>query len=137
MSRSAEIAGVADRDTLVEDALGQVFDPCSMAVNNPLSIVDMGLVRQWHLDERGRISVTMCVTGPGCMMFPKFVDAARAELMKLSFVREVDIAVDVSVLWTEDLMTERGRRLQHERHRHSHTIRPVRPQQWRESARPD
>jgi metal-sulfur cluster biosynthetic enzyme len=115
------------------NALARVYDPCSVAVNNPLSIVDMGLVRDWHLDDRGTVSVTMCVTGPGCMMFPKFIEAARRELVKLEFVHVVDIRIDVGVLWTEAMMTDRGRRLQGERRRRTHTMSPVGPRQWRES----
>jgi len=119
----------------VRRALDRVYDPCSLALNNPLSIVDMGLVREWHQDD-GTMTVTICVTGPGCMMAPKIIDAAREELERLDFVNSVDIRLDPSVLWTEDMMTDRGRRLQELRHKRAHTVSEVRPQQWRTQAIP-
>jgi metal-sulfur cluster biosynthetic enzyme len=119
----------------VREALGHVYDPCSLAVNNPLSIVDMGLVRDVDLQPDGAVKITMCVTGAGCLMFPKFVDGAREQVQQLPFVTSVEIEMDASVLWTPELMTERGRRLQRGRHERSHRLAPVRPQQWREVVR--
>jgi metal-sulfur cluster biosynthetic enzyme len=133
VTRAALPASANDLDRQVNDALGRVYDPCSVAVNNPLSIVDMGLVRDWRVDDEGHISVVMCVTGPGCMMFPKFIDAARNELTKLDFVSSVEVRMDLSVLWTEDLMTDRGRQLQNQRHRRTYEISPVQPRQWRKA----
>ncbi len=123
-----------ERDQEIRDALGRVYDPCSLAVNNPLSIVDMGLVRGWRLEPDGAIKVIMCVTGPGCLMAPKFVGAAREQLAQLPFVRSVEIEVDASVLWTPEQMTEGGRALQRARHARARRLAPVRPQQWREHA---
>jgi metal-sulfur cluster biosynthetic enzyme len=127
-------AAVRDaRDEQIIAALHEVYDPCSLALNNPLSIVDMGLVNGWQLDADGALQVTMCVTGPGCLMAPKFTAGAREQLLKLPFVRTVDVEVDASVLWSPDLMTDRGRQQQRAAHQRARRLVPVRPQQWREA----
>ena len=41
-------------DDRIMAALHQVCDPCSIAANAPISIVDMGLVRDWSIDEGGK-----------------------------------------------------------------------------------
>lgn len=130
---TAAAAAPEAHDEQILAALHEVYDPCSLALNNPLSIVDMGLVNGWRLDADGALRVTMCVTGPGCLMAPKLTGAAREQLLELPFVRTVDVEVDASVMWTPDLMTDRGRELQRVAHRRARDVVAVRPQQWREA----
>jgi metal-sulfur cluster biosynthetic enzyme len=125
-------AGSGERRDQVVAALTAVHDPCSVALNNPLSIVDMGLVRAAHLRADGVLHVTLCVTGPGCFMAPKFAEAARERLAALPFVERVEVDFDATVLWTPEDMTAHGRELQRLRHERSRSVSPVRPQQWRE-----
>jgi metal-sulfur cluster biosynthetic enzyme len=123
------------RDAQIERALDRIYDPCSLAANNALSLVDMGLVRDWQVDDEGNLSVRMCVTSPSCLMAPTFLEAARVELAKIDGIGTVRVDVDASVFWTEDLMTERGKRLARERRERAGQAR-ARPQQWRETAVP-
>lgn len=47
----------------VEEVIDRIYDPCSVAAENPISLIDMGLVRGWSVDESRRLlEVTMCVT---------------------------------------------------------------------------
>jgi metal-sulfur cluster biosynthetic enzyme len=146
MSDSGNPGGVAPAEASVHDpghdteiraALDRVYDPCSLAVNNPLSLLEMGLVRDWHLDAGGALRVRLCVTSPNCMMAPKFVDAARVELGKIDGLAAVDVHVDPTVFWTPELMSERGRRRSRLRRARSLRRAPVRPQQWRGQGIPE
>jgi metal-sulfur cluster biosynthetic enzyme len=116
----------------VQAALGRVYDPCSLAANNPLSLIDMGLVREWTIDGEGHLMVRLCVTTPSCLMAPKLIDAARQELRKVAGIEQVTIDVDPSVFWTPELMSSRGKRTVRRRHQRSRRVANVRPQQWRE-----
>ncbi len=128
MTRSA-----SNLDKDVETALRRVHDPCSIAAGCPVSIVDMGLVRDWELDEQGTLFVTMCVTSKSCMMAPHFTRAAEDELRRLNGVTDVRIDIDPGVFWTTDMMTEAGQRAINENRQRYLTATKARPQQWRES----
>jgi len=122
-------------DEQIRAALGRVYDPCSLAANNALSLIDMGLVREWRVDEHANVHVTMCVTAPSCLMAPKFLEAARQELRKIEGIGSVEVEVDPTIMWTPDLMTATGKRLDRMRHARARRLGGVRPQQWRETER--
>lgn len=88
----------------VQQALSKVYDPCSVAAGRPLSLLDMGLVRGWDVDEAGALHVTLCVTFAGCTMAPHFAQAAEAELRAIPGVRDVRIAIDTAHVWSPEEM---------------------------------
>jgi metal-sulfur cluster biosynthetic enzyme len=118
-------------DDQVRAALDQVCDPCSIAANAPLSIVDMGLVRGWKMDDEGNLVVTMCVTSPSCTMGAHMVRAAEAELAKIAGVKKACVEIDPAVFWTPVAMTDAGRTHLERRRQASLERSPVVPQQWR------
>ena len=83
--------------------LGRIHDPCSIAAGRPVSVLDMGLVRGWVL-EQGTLTVTFCVTFAGCTMAPHFAQAAAADLAKLAGVERVETVIDTDFVWTPDKM---------------------------------
>jgi metal-sulfur cluster biosynthetic enzyme len=89
----------------IEEALGRVYDPCSVAAGKPRSLIDMGLVLGWHVTGPGRLHLDLCVTFTGCTMAPHFIEAARRELLQLEGIEAVDIEVDTSFFWTPDRMS--------------------------------
>lgn len=115
-------------------ALHQVCDPCSIAAHAPISIVDMGLVREWSIDDAGVLSIRMCVTSPSCTMAPNMVQGAEALLRQIEGVKEVRIEVDPTVFWTPAEMTEAGRSKLGFSRDASMSRTGVRPQQWRNAA---
>lgn len=103
----------------VEALLDRIHDPCSVAAGRPTSVRALGLVRGWRMED-GVLTVTFCVTFPGCTMAPHFTEAARAALAGLPGVREVVTVVDTSAEWTPPARVEmRGE-----------------PQAWRRRAHP-
>jgi metal-sulfur cluster biosynthetic enzyme len=118
-------------DEQIRAALERVCDPCSIAVNAPISILDMGLVRGWSVDEQCRLTVRMCVTSPSCTMSPHMVKAAEQLLAAIPGLDSVRVEVDPEIFWTSDDMTERGRQILQFRRGASLNRTAVVPQQWR------
>jgi metal-sulfur cluster biosynthetic enzyme len=119
----------------IRAALDQVCDPCSIAGNAPVSILDMGLVRGWSVDEQSNLVVRMCVTSPSCTMGPHMVRAAEALLSKIPGLKSARVDIDPGVFWTPDHMTQRGKEMLDGRRSSSLANSPVAPQQWRNAAR--
>jgi metal-sulfur cluster biosynthetic enzyme len=115
----------------IRAALEQVCDPCSIAANAPLSILDMGLIQGWSVDKEGNLRVRMCLTSPSCTMSPHIVKAAEGMLSSIRGVKSARVEVDPEVFWTPANMTGRGREILHSRRETSLTKAEVAPQQWR------
>jgi metal-sulfur cluster biosynthetic enzyme len=96
-----------------------------------VSILDMGLVRGWSLDEHGNLLVRMCLTTASCTMSPHMVKGAEELLSAIPGVKSAHVEVDPQVFWTPDEMTERGRMILQARREASLTRAKVAPQQWR------
>ena len=122
-------------DTAIREALDQVCDPCSIAASAPLSILEMGLVRGWSIDDEANLIVRMCVTSPSCTMGPHMVRAAEALLAKIPGLNSARVEIDSRVFWTPDHMTQRGKEVLDGRRSSSLAKSPVAPQQWRNAAR--
>ena len=89
----------------VEEALGRVHDPCSVAAGRPKTLIEMGLVLDWRWTAPGQLHVDLCVTFAGCTMAPHFVEAARRELMRLEGAERVELEVDTNFFWTPERMS--------------------------------
>lgn len=83
----------------VEDALNQVYDPCSVAAGHPLGLIDMGLVTNIAVTD-GNVGITLRVTFAGCMMMPNLAGAAEDVVAALPGVNHVDVDVDMNMTWT-------------------------------------
>jgi metal-sulfur cluster biosynthetic enzyme len=123
------------RDQAIREALEQVCDPCSIAANAPISILDMGLVRGWSVDEQDNLVVHMCVTSPSCAMGPHMVRAAEDLLSNIPGLNSARVDIEPGEFWTPDDMTGRGRGLLEARRSASLAKAPVAPQQWRGAVR--
>lgn len=120
-------------DEQVTSALQQVCDPCSIAAHAPLSIIEMGLVRDISIDGDGNVRVQMCVTSPSCTMAPNMVQGAETLLRQIEGVTSVVIDVDPGVFWTPADMTPDGRAKLAQSRFTSVERTGVEPQQWRKS----
>lgn len=118
----------------VRNALQQVCDPCSIAAHAPTSILDMGLVRDWSVDETGNLVVRMALTSPSCTMGPHMIRAAEQLLSAIPGLNSARVDVDPTVFWTPADMTEAGRTALDSRRQKSLSSASARPQQWREHA---
>lgn len=119
-------------DDAIRSALHQICDPCSIAAHAPVSIIDMGLVRDWRIDDDGHLIVRMALTSPSCTMGPHMVRAAEQLLSSLPGLKSARVEVDPTVFWTPADMTEVGRAALQSRRQNSLSAAIARPQQWRE-----
>ena len=90
----------------VLDALAMVVDPCSIATGAPLSIHDMGLVREIEVTP-GAATIRLRLTSPVCFQIGLICEAIekRVQALDLACVIEVD-PVDP---WSTDLMSDDAR----------------------------
>ena len=126
---------MSDLDGEIRTALDKVCDPCSIAANVPLSILDMGLVRGWSIDAELNLRVDMCLTSPSCTMSPYMVKAAETLLSSIDGLTSVRVEVDPAVFWTPDDMSEKGRHILEGRRAASLRQVEAVPQHWRSGAR--
>lgn len=96
-------------ETAVRDRLGNVVDPCSAARGIGNDIVEMGLVRDVHIDDDGRVTVALRLTTPACMMVANFQRQLEEEVGSLPGVSSVALETDAGLEWTPEMMSEEAR----------------------------
>ena len=84
------------------DALRDVMDP-----EIPISVVDMGLIVDLQEDE-GSVSVKLTFTAMGCPATEFIIEDIRTRLLRESSVKEVQIEVVWSPVWTKERLSEEG-----------------------------
>ena len=92
----------------VREALGHVVDPCSIATGVPISLQDMGLVRDISISA-AEITVTLCLTSPICFQSINILAAVQSVLGELEGVEQVICRIDPSVQWLPDMMAPSAR----------------------------
>lgn len=85
-------------------ALDAVADPCSLAAGTPLSLAEMGLLREVLESPDGDVLVRFSVTGPGCTFFGAMGAALSAAASAVPGVRSVRVELDPDLTWHEGLL---------------------------------
>ena len=88
----------------VRDALKQVFDP-----ELGLNIVDLGLVYDVQVDERGDVDIQYTLTTMGCPIGPLIEDQVRAFLAALPGIGEVRPEFVIRPAWTPEMMSDEAK----------------------------
>src|SRR3990167_8615475 len=84
----------------VRQALKRVIDP-ELGVN----IVDLGLVYDIRI-EGGEVEVEMTLTTPGCPLAPVIDQMVKAEVGRITWVKEVNLELVWDPPWTMEMMDE-------------------------------
>jgi metal-sulfur cluster biosynthetic enzyme len=100
---------------LIRQLLADVVDPCSTASVLPMSIVELGLIRDVVLDD-GVLTVYLRLTSPSCMMVAYIAKEVITRLGALPEVTEVGVLPDEGLDWDPSMIdrrvaAERSRRL--------------------------
>jgi metal-sulfur cluster biosynthetic enzyme len=90
--------------TDVLECLGEILDPCSVGNRTPMSITEMGLVRDIEITDDGAVSIAMRLTAPSCLMVGHFKDEAAARIGKLDGVTDVSMTYDSGLDWSPDMI---------------------------------
>jgi len=90
----------------VLEVLGEIHDPCSVYYGIPLSIVEMGMIRQLHL-HNDEATIGLVLTAPDCIFF---FDIARKieDKLRSAGINRVKITI-LPELWDEDFMSPEAR----------------------------
>ncbi len=64
-----------------------------------LSIVDLGLVYDAHIDDDGIVDVLLTLTTPACPLGPLLIGQIQDTLMDLPGVKDVNVEVTFSPPW--------------------------------------
>jgi metal-sulfur cluster biosynthetic enzyme len=124
---------MADRglDDTVRSVLHTVYDPCSVAADAPISVVDLGLIHRWERVSTDTLRVHMGVTTAGCTMVGNIMRAIEDSLLRACpELARVEVELHPEVFWTPESMTARGKDRLAARRRV--TLAAVRPRQWRD-----
>jgi metal-sulfur cluster biosynthetic enzyme len=98
---SASEPDVAD---LVREALTQVYDP-ELGIN----IVDLGLVYDIEVDDRGDVVIRYSLTTMGCPIGPLIEDQMRAFLAPIEGIGEVQPDLVFRPPWSPEMMSEEAK----------------------------
>jgi metal-sulfur cluster biosynthetic enzyme len=115
----------------VAGAIAEVDDPCSIAANAPLNILEMGLVRSWDVDEEGHVQVVVSPTAPSCTLMGSILQGIEQRVGALAAVSDVEVIIDTEFVWSPAEMTAAARAQLAGRRNASMARVPVRPRQWR------
>jgi len=88
----------------VREALKQVYDP-----ELGLNIVDLGLVYDVQVDERGDVDIQYSLTTMGCPIGPMIEDQMRAFLAPLPGLGEVRPEFVIRPAWTPEMMSDEAK----------------------------
>ena len=116
----------------VTEALGRVFDPCSLAAGAPLSVADMGLITELTVDdETGVVAIAMRPTSAMCTVIAGVMTDVEEIVARVPGVSSVRVSLHNDTMWTEADLSENGRRILEARRRRSRVEVPVRPHEWK------
>jgi metal-sulfur cluster biosynthetic enzyme len=124
----------APRGASIRTALCSVHDPCSVGINLPLNVLDMGLVRGWT-EVGGHVTIDLVLTSVMCIQASAIVESIERSVAEVSGVKFVVVDIDRETLWDPSFMTARGAASVSRRRRHTLAATRARPQQWREPER--
>lgn len=101
-----------DMITQIDEQLNKVLDPCSCHTENPVSIIDLGLVEAVEVRSEGAIRIELVVTSPMCTYFTKMAEEIEERVLGVDGVRNVTVEKNTQQVWTPARMddSERDRR---------------------------
>lgn len=111
----------------IERALRTVTDPCTAAAGLPLSIVDLGLIRDIEVNG-DHVELQVTLTEPGCPFLHRVLDAIYRSLDHLDEVRSVHVQLTWAPPWTpNDLSPFARHKLHRARQRMTNRMNPTSP----------
>lgn len=100
----------------VRARLEEVIDPCSCFTEEPVNIVDLGLVESVSVDG-GTVRVELLLTSQGCTYSPYIRRDIEQRVGALDGVEGVEVSEVTDRIWTRDRMDREVRRARRERFR--------------------
>jgi len=92
----------------IDARLHGIPEPCSIAMNDPMSMVEMGLIDDIAISDAGDVTVTLCLTDPGCVHYMRMVQYITDAVTPLEGVASVKVRQTLDKLWTDDRVRRRA-----------------------------
>jgi metal-sulfur cluster biosynthetic enzyme len=92
----------------VRQALENVVDPCAIATGVPISLADMGLIKELSRSG-GEVTLVLRLTSPICWQAANIMSAVERAVMTVPGVRSVNCTLDPGVEWMPSMMSAGAR----------------------------
>ncbi|AMG75603.1 MULTISPECIES: metal-sulfur cluster assembly factor [Sphingopyxis] len=102
---------MSDHGHLLRDImarLGEIPEPCSISMQSPMTIVEMGLIDDVTISADGKVSVALCLTDTGCVHYMSMTRFIADALTPLDGVTGVEVRQVLDKLWTDDRVQRRA-----------------------------
>lgn len=93
--------GLADA---IKDVLDNVFDP-----EIPVSIVELGLVYEIHVNEEGTAKVIMTLTAPNCPVAGGIISEVQEKVEAVDGVKKSLVELTFEPPWDRSMMSDTAR----------------------------
>lgn len=91
------------RDQIYE-VLYTIFDP-----EIPVNVVDLGLIYDVQIEEKGNIKIDMTLTAPNCPVAGDIVAEVQRKTEAIEGVGDAHIHLTFDPPWTKEMMTEEAK----------------------------
>ena len=107
--RPADRTGPPSREQVLA-CLDKVVDPCSAASASPMSIVEMGLIRDVRISPAGDVSVFLRLSAPSCYMVSIMSTHAQQYIGELAGVGHIEVQADAGLDWDPSMISPEATR---------------------------
>jgi cysteine desulfuration protein SufE len=91
------------RDQMIRE-IKEIYDP-----EIPIDIWELGLIYTLEIDDHGKVNVTMTLTSPACPVAGSLPLEVQERLLKLPFVRDVELKLVWEPPWNKDRMSDEAK----------------------------
>lgn len=95
-------------ESRIHAELEQVLDPCSTFTDNPVNIVDLGLVEEVTVED-GIAEIRLLPTNQMCMYMMNMSDEIQDRLGEFDDLNEIRVTQENGKLWTPVRMSDEAR----------------------------
>lgn len=92
----------------VRARLREVLDPCSCFTENPVNIVDLGLVEDVTVTD-GTARIDLLLTSPGCTYLPYIERDVEERVGSVDGIETVEVRQITDQIWTRERMDDEVR----------------------------
>lgn len=87
----------------VWDRLRNVLDPCSCFTNDPVNVVDLGLIESVEIGD-GLVRIELLTTSAACTYVPYIQREIEDELSSIPAIESILVTHNTDSIWTRDRM---------------------------------